>query len=427
MNKSNNKHLSLDDRLIIEKGLSNGSSKTAIAKTLGKHKSTISREVAQRRKLYTSKFRDRNISRDCTNLDNCSNSFGSYCKSMCSNYSMSLCKRRDKSIGVCNGCSSFQTCIKTKFVYDPVKAHEDYRNDLVEFRSGVDLSSSEAKLLGDLIKPLIEQGHSLYSIVKNNPSIDKSERTLYNYITDGVFSQSGLYDIDLRRKVSRKLPKSKIISKPRESRAYLKGRCFSDFELFVHNNPYKNIVEMDTVYNDISNGPFIQTFFIVKLKIFISLYHNHLSAQSMLNGIRYIKVCLGDILFNKLFGVIITDRGAEFSLADDIESLGTNIFYCDPMASHQKPNIENSHVLLRYILPKSTNLTDLGLISQSDLDLINSHINSYPRESLNGKSPIDVLEFFYPKNTDILDKLNISKIDHNVIVLQPYLIKKVKK
>ncbi len=37
-------HLSLEDRKIIEKGISNGSTKTAIAKTIGKDNSTVGKE-----------------------------------------------------------------------------------------------------------------------------------------------------------------------------------------------------------------------------------------------------------------------------------------------------------------------------------------------------------------------------------------------
>ncbi len=40
-----NKHLSLQERFIIENGIRNGSSKKAIADTLGKDKSTIGKEI----------------------------------------------------------------------------------------------------------------------------------------------------------------------------------------------------------------------------------------------------------------------------------------------------------------------------------------------------------------------------------------------
>lgn len=48
---SNNKHLTLDDRITIEKGLSNGACLKAIADTLNKDKSTILKEIKRHVKI----------------------------------------------------------------------------------------------------------------------------------------------------------------------------------------------------------------------------------------------------------------------------------------------------------------------------------------------------------------------------------------
>ncbi len=50
-----------------------------------------------------------------------------------------------------------------------------------------------------------------------------------------------------------------------------------------------------------------------------------------------------------------------------------------------------------------------------------SHINSYSREKLNDKSPYDIFGFLY--GYDILEKLGISKISANEILLKPSLFK----
>ena len=52
MSSSNkNKHLSFEERVIIETGIRNGSSKKSIADTLGKDKSTIGKEIKLHRIL----------------------------------------------------------------------------------------------------------------------------------------------------------------------------------------------------------------------------------------------------------------------------------------------------------------------------------------------------------------------------------------
>lgn len=94
------------------------------------------------------------------------------------------------------------------------------------------------------------------------------------------------------------------------------------------------------------------------------------------------------------------------------------------MASWQKPHVENNHRLLRFICPKEKDLALLGLQSQTDLDLIFSHINSYPREERHGKSPIDEFVFYHPEANSILDLLHIRRIENDLIILNPSLIKK---
>ena len=49
-----------------------------------------------------------------------------------------------------------------------------------------------------------------------------------------------------------------------------------------------------------------------------------------------------------------------------------------------------------------------------------SHINSVPRASLGGRTPYEVFEYFY--GNEVLKKLNIQKIEKDMVTLQPYLL-----
>lgn len=271
----------------------------------------------------------------------------------------------------------------------------------------------------------IKNGQSVYVVLQNHPEIKYCEKTIYNWIEIGAFETFGLTNISLRSKVSRKMKKKdKMKYMKREDKAYLKGRTYDCFEKYMKEHPSASIVEMDTVYNDVSNGPFIQTFMIVSYGIMIAVYHTEKTAETMVSGLRFIKERLGENAFNSIFKVLITDRGSEFSNAQGFEKLVKNIFYCDPMASWQKPHIENNHRLLRFICPKEKDLYQLGLESQTDLDLIFSHVNSYPREERHGKSPIDEFVFYHPKANSILDSLQIKCIEKDSVILTPALIKK---
>ena len=55
-----------------------------------------------------------------------------------------------------------------------------------------------------MVDPLIKSGQSPYQIVTNHPELSISEKTLYNYIEQGVFRDFGLLDIDLRLKQKEK-------------------------------------------------------------------------------------------------------------------------------------------------------------------------------------------------------------------------------
>lgn len=74
--------------------------------------------------------------------------------------------------------------------------------------------------------------------------------------------------------------------------------------------------------------------------------------------------------------------------------------------------------MLRMILPKGTSFE---FLTQWDVDLIVSHINSTPRKSLNGKTPYDAaLESF---GEDTLKALQLKRISPDVVNLTPKLIR----
>ncbi len=307
----------------------------------------------------------------------------------------------------------------------------DYRTTLIDSREGVNLTSQEAKAMADIIKPLLKQGQSPFQIVTDHPELGISEKTLYNYIENDVFHElAGITVMDLRRQVSRKISKKKSQTyKKRADRKYLKGRTYKDYKEYISENPDIFVTQMDTVYNDETNGPFIQTFKFVNAGILFAIYHQEKTAQSMKEGVDLLEGVLGTELFRKYVHVLLTDRGSEFTAADDMETAPdgtrrTRVFYCDPMQSGQKGSLENKHIELRYILPKSTDLRALGLVGQSALNLALSHINSAPVEILGGKSPLELADFMYHDLYEKLDVFGIHKIEKDKVILKPYLLKK---
>lgn len=421
---SNNKnlHLTVQERIIIEKGIENGSTKAAIALTIGKDKSTVGKEIKKHRELvHKSSYKI-----NCANMKNCSHNH--VCDN-CADFKPFTCNRRDRSPGACNGCSKYTHCRYDKYRYKADFSHKKYREDLVDSRTGINMSYEECKAMADIIVPLIKAGHSPYHIVTNHPELNISEKTLYNYIENGIFREFGLLDIDLRIKTKRKITKKASNKyKKREDKKYLNGRTYDDFINYTAENKNLSVVEMDTVYNNGSTGPFMQTFKFLDYSFMFIVYQEEKTAKSMVEGVDLLEKILGEDLFSEEVAIIKTDRGNEFCDAEGFEkeeneSRRTRIFYCDPMASGQKGSLENNHKEIRYICPKENDLKDLELNSQEKANLIVSHINSQSKEHLKGKSPLEVMEFMNPALYQKFKDFGIERINKDNIVLKPYLLK----
>lgn len=417
-------HLTLEERRIILEGIKNGSNYTAIAEILGKNKSTIGREIKNHRTL---KHRF-GLALECTNYQKCKN--GRQCSTSCNGYVPFKCTRRDRSPGACNGCKNNSICHFNKYYYVPEEADSEYHELLRGSREGVNMTTGEVSEMGDIVAPLIKNGLSPYQIVTTHPELNICEKTLYNYISIGLFRKQGVLDSDLRQKVKRKpIPKKNSIQyKKRQDRKYLKGRLYTDYLSYVEENPNAEIVEMDTVYNDITNGPFMQTFKFVKYGFLFAVFHRTKTSEDMIKGIDFFESILGKDLFIKYVNVLKTDRGTEFVLADEAEKdsdgcMRTKVFFCDPMCSGQKGSLENNHKELRYILPKNTDLYALGLTGQNKLNLALSNVNSAAKKHLNDKSAFEYLKFMAPDLYQKFIDFGLVDKEKDTVILKPYLLK----
>lgn len=411
--KFNGKHLSLEDRKKIEEGIENGLRKFEIAKSINKSPSTITKEIKKNRKLKPRNLC--NTTDKCIHLNSCK-----VCISRCKDYEEQPCFRRDRFVGACNNCPNIQKCRLDKYFYKAKIANENYLYTLKDSREGVNLTYPELNNIARIITPLIEQGQSIYQILENHKEINICSKTLYTYIEMGLFKDWGITNLSLKRKVKRKI-RSKKLHKRSEPADYT-GRKYEDYIKFITDNPNIPTTEMDTVYNN-AEGPYIQTFIFEHTGLMIGILHSEKTADSMASSLDKFQDILGNN-YSKLFSLLLTDRGTEFSKPQQFEinmetgEIRSNIFYCDPQTPSQKPHVENNHNFIREILPNGMSWTKL---TQEKVDLMFSHINSVPRDSLGGKTPYEAFSFFY--GSEILDKLNIQKIAKDKVTLKPYLLK----
>ena len=368
------KHLTLSDRNDIQLGLERGETFKAIGQSILKDPTTVSKEVKRNRQVRES---------TCDNLP---------------------CPLLDKAPFVCNGCPKRrQNCGFKKIFYLAKQAQKQYEQTLVEAREGTPLNSKTFWDMDKIISDGVKKGQHIYHILKTH-NLDVSSSTVYRHIRKGYLS---IAPIDLARAVKfKERRKSKLPSIPKEAK---KGRSYEDFLNYLALKQLNSWLEMDTVMGRMG-GKVLLTFNLSFCNFIFDRLLDNKTALEVTKHLYDIKNTLhqADKDFFQLFPVILTDNGGEFARVDDIEMDvrgESKLFFCDPNRSDQKGRIEKNHTLIRDILPKGTSFDNL---TQEDINLVCSHVNSVKRAALNGKSAYELFAFTYGE--EIPKLLGISKI-----------------
>jgi len=430
---ANNRHLSDYERDQIEYHLKEGMPLKRIAEELGRSRSTISREVRARsvdsdkgaygRGANCCLLRNDCIKRQlCFDKPDCTKRCASckFCNSICPDFEEEVCLRLYEPPYVCNGCIDERICTLRKRYYLHKKAHEAYRETLAESRTGANISEDELRALDEFVSPLLINGQSVSNIVANNPDqFNVSEKSIYRYVAGNLLSA---HTLDLPRVCRIKPRKSKPVQHKVDSACRI-GRTYHEFLNFVEETG-QAVVEMDSVVGRIG-GKVLLTIFFKNCDLMLAFIRERNTSQSVIDIFDRLYSKLGPDKFKQMFPIILCDNGSEFSnpRALEFDAQGnrrTNIFYCDPYASFQKPCIELNHEFIRRILPKGSSFDDLV---QDDINLMMSHINSYSREKFNHMTPNDMFALLY--GFSVLDKLGQFKIQPNSIILKPHLLKTI--
>ena len=84
------------------------------------------------------------------------------------------------------------------------------------------------------------------------------------------------------------------------------------------------------------------------------------------------------------------DQGKEMARhAELADRLNIKVYFCDPHSPWQRPTNENTNGLIRQYLPKGI---DLSIYSQRDLDKIADSLNNRPRKVLGFRTPLEAYQ-----------------------------------
>lgn len=431
MKDNHQKHLTLSDRIIIEKGLNEGKTFTAIATAVGKDPTTISKEIRKHRTLKQRK--DKSVLPRCTHEKSCqvkhlcNNCYLSCnecnrCRTVCMEYLPKECGRLRKAPYICIACPSVGSCRYFRWIYVAKFADDSYHEVLVTSREGINQTAEDMQKLDNLISPLIMKGQSIAHIFSSHKQelldLNCSRRTLYDYIDQNLFTAR---NIDLPRKVKYK-PRKKSNTSDKKNPAYRNDRKYLDFEKAMLENPNIRVVEMDTVEGQ-KGGKVLLTLLFRNCNLMLAFLLDEKSQKCVKEVFDFLSSRLGTSTFQKLFPVILTDNGSEFQNPEDLEydqngEKRTKIFYCEPNCSWQKGAIEKNHEFIRYIVPKGYSFDQY---TQEYITLMINHINSTARDSLNGCTPFQLSQMLI--NNSLHELLSLTAIPSDEIILKPVLLK----
>ena len=432
------RQLTKEDRLRIYEGLNRHESLSEIGRAIGKDRSTIAREIKRNREArassYTSQIRKcarKNeechvhgtcgsvcLKKNCWRCDK-------VCGPACPQYVAYECQRLKASPHVCNGCGKRAHCdSENRYVYNPNGADEACRSRLSESRSGYSMAEEEVLRLNTILSEGVSKGQSIHNIILSHggeEAFGYSERTIYRYVDAGIFPD--VRNIDLVRKVRYKQRKKNVSQVVKVDKKCRIGRTYEDFQAYLTQHPDTAVVQMDTVEGKMG-GPCLLTLYFTVPNLMLAFVRERNDSASVIDVFNWIEEAVGAQLFHVMFPVILTDNGSEFSNPRAIEEepydsniLRTLVFYCHAGASFEKGSCEVNHEFIRRIIPKGTDIP----LSQPKISLMMSHINSYAREGLNGRSPYDLFSLIY--GDEVLQKLGIQRIPAREIILRPELLK----
>lgn len=217
---------------------------------------------------------------------------------------------------------------------------------------------------------------------------DICKTTLYSYIDMGLFlniSNADLYSKRHRRK------KSHNETTTRPSHKNLRAKGIEERPKEADTREVSGHWEMDTVCSGRRKSP----------ACILALTERrgrteHLcrmpdkTLHSTVRALDRIERAIGFDAFCKRFKTITVDNGSEFSDSSLLERSclypdrkRTSVYYCHPYRSSERGSNENANKLIRHWIPKGG---DIGRYSDDDISMICDWMNHYPRQLFGGLS-----------------------------------------
>ena len=315
-----------------------------------------------------------------------------------------------------------------KRLYVASAAQANYGGTLRESRSGVRPEKARVDVMNRVLSPCILRGQSIRHVMASNPDVFRGigERSVYRYVEERLFDVTrGDLPAAYKRRPQKKQAETRSRAKQRI------GRTYREFCEFRDANDGVKPVELDTVLGTMGGKVLFTLMFPSKLML--AFLKDAKTPQTCTRVFNQIWEAAGARLFRRMFPVVLTDNGTEFADPEGIEFARvdpvhnpyklvrrTRVFFCDAYRASQKPHVERNHEELRRILTKGVSFDSL---TQEQVNLALSHVNSYTRGVLGNGTPYDeFVKEFGEEGKSFLGKLGIVRIQANEVTLCPFLL-----
>jgi IS30 family transposase len=337
------KHLTKEERKIIERMLREKVPISKIAKYLGRSESTIRREIA--RGTVTKEKQNPYFSKNPKYPD--------FIYYECYMYDIGQ-KNYDKNRAKCKYSGKMLECLKL-------------------------ISFVEDNILKNKWSPDAAIGYALVNNLFPKQSI--TTKTFYNLVERNLLK---VKNSSLLRKVSMKNRKRSDISSVNKRKL---GKSIDERDNSIESREEFSHWEGDLIVGKEHKSYF---FSLVERKIrFGFLFKiNSKESQNIVDVIDELEKEYPN--FNSIFKSITFDNGTEFSKSSEIERNNRiNIYYAHPYSSFERGTNENWNGIVRRYLPKGSDFSNL---TDKDIEKICNNINSMPRKILGYKTPIELWE-----------------------------------
>ena len=253
--------------------------------------------------------------------------------------------------------------------------------------------AQETELLDRISYLIKEKKYSPYAVLQKlkksgDCSVSMCETTLYKYIHEGLVP--GVSDKDLYIKANKKKKKKK--EGPVEKIRFKRGNSIERRPDAANSRNEYGHWEMDTVYSGQCVKDKSALLVLTERKTLDEYFFlmPDRTLNSTISALDELEKKLGYDTFRKKFKTITVDNGVEFGDSSLIERRCTDnafkrteVFFCHPYASYERGQNENQNRFVRRWVKKGGSLNAYTL---EEWIQIAGWVNDYPRRKFNGMS-----------------------------------------